>query len=81
MKHDSQRERLGEGFGEEIIIFLEMLAENPLLYSRGHPHKDIRWRHPERFLSRVIFEVQEAAYLAVIAKVTFAHFNLIVVIG
>lgn len=70
--YDSQQAGLGQEFREEIILVLEALAENPLLYSRRHPQKDIRWRHPDRFPYRVIYEVQEAAQLVVVAAVIHA---------
>jgi hypothetical protein len=45
------------------------LAENPLLNSRRHPRRNIRWRYPDRFPYRVIYEVSEADHLVVVAAV------------
>jgi hypothetical protein len=49
--------RLGVEFVEEVIRVWDALAENPLLNFRRHPHKNIRWRYPDRFPYRVIYEV------------------------
>ena len=47
--YDSQLEGLGEEFREEVIRVFDALAENPFLYCRRRPHKEIRWRYPDRF--------------------------------
>ena len=70
--YDSQQEGLGRQFREEVIQVFDALAQNPLLSSRRHPHKDIRWRYPDRFPYRVIYEVQESAHLVVVAAVIHA---------
>ncbi|NOS71521.1 MAG: type II toxin-antitoxin system RelE/ParE family toxin [Verrucomicrobia bacterium] len=48
------------------------LAENALLYSRRHPRKNIRWRYPEHFPYRVIYEVLRDQNLVVVAAVIHA---------
>ena len=70
--YDSQQEGLGADFREQMIHVFDALAENPLLYSRRHPHKNIRWRYPERFPYRVIYEVIEAEHLVIVAAVLHA---------
>lgn len=70
--YDSQQAGLGSEFREEVIQVLDALAVNPLLYSRRHPRKDIRWRYPERFPYRVIYEVREAENVIVVAAVLHA---------
>ncbi|HEV2437923.1 MAG TPA: type II toxin-antitoxin system RelE/ParE family toxin [Verrucomicrobiae bacterium] len=50
----------------------DALAANPLLHSRRHPNKYIRWRYPDRFPYRVIYEVIEAEKIVVIAAVLHA---------
>ena len=67
--YDSQQAGLGDEFREEVIQVLAALAANPLLYSRRHPHKDIRWRYPDRFPYRVIYEVIEAENVVVVGAV------------
>jgi plasmid stabilization system protein ParE len=63
---------LGAEFVEDIIQGWDALAENPLLNARRHPRKNIRWRYPERFPYRVIYEVLEAEHSVVVAAVLHA---------
>jgi plasmid stabilization system protein ParE len=70
--YDSQQGGLGAEFREEVIQVLDALAVNPLLYSRRHPRKDIRWRYPDRFPYRVIYEVREIEHVVVVAAVLHA---------
>jgi len=70
--YESRQPGLGAQFIEEIIRVWDALAENPLLYSRRHPVKNIRWRYPERFPYRVIYEVNEAAQTVKVAAVLHA---------
>jgi toxin ParE1/3/4 len=70
--YDSQQSGLGVEFVEEIIRIWDGLAENPLLNSRRHPSKNIRWRYPDRFPYRVIYEVHETEHLIIVAAVLHA---------
>jgi plasmid stabilization system protein ParE len=70
--YDLQQPGLGAEFREEVIRVFDALAANPLLYCRRHPCKNIRWRYPDRFPYRVIYEVQEAGKLVVVAAVLHA---------
>ena len=63
---------LGARFVEEIIRVWDALADNPLLYCRRHPTKNIRWRYPDRFPYRVIYEVDEVAQTVRVAAVLHA---------
>lgn len=63
---------LGAQFVEEIILVWDSLAENPLLNSRRHSTKNIRWRYPERFPYRVIYEVNEPEQSVKVAAVLHA---------
>ena len=47
-------------------------AGNPLLNSRRHPRKNIRWRYPERFPYRIIYEVDEPEQMVIVAAVLHA---------
>ena len=47
----------------------DAIAINPFLNSRRHPRKDIRWRYPERFPYRVIYQVLERERTAIVAAV------------
>jgi toxin ParE1/3/4 len=70
--YESRQPGLGAEFVEEIIRVWEALAENPLLNSRRHPTKNVRWRYPDRFPYRVIYEVLEDAQTVVVAAVLHA---------
>jgi plasmid stabilization system protein ParE len=70
--YESQQSGLGAEFVEEIIQVWDALAENPLLNARRHPCKNIRWRYPERFPYRVIYEVSEDEHSVVVAAVLHA---------
>jgi len=70
--YDQREEGLGERFIEEVLQVFEALATNPLLRSRRHPRKNIRWRYPERFPYRVIYEVLEREKSVIIAAVVHA---------
>lgn len=70
--YDDHQAGLGQEFREEVIQVFDALTVNPLLYCRRHPGKNIRWRYPERFPYRVIYEVQESEKTVVIAAVLHA---------
>ena len=70
--YEARKEGLGEQFVRETLIIFDALAANPFITSRKHPTKNIRWRYPERFPSKVIYEVNETEEVVVIAAVLHA---------
>jgi toxin ParE1/3/4 len=70
--YEARQPGLGKEFVEEIIRVWDALAENPLLNARRHPSKNIRWRYPDRFPYRVIYEVAEAEQTVIVAAVLHA---------
>jgi len=70
--YDSQQGGLGDEFREGVIQVLDSLVENPWLNSRRHPRKDIRWRYPDRFPYRIIYEVRELEKTVIVAAVLHA---------
>jgi plasmid stabilization system protein ParE len=70
--YEAPQPGLGAEFVEEIIQVWGALAENPLLNARRHPRKNIRWRYPEQFPYRVIYEVLETEHSVVVAAVLHA---------
>ena len=70
--YDNQRAGLGAEFIEEVLTVLDALKTNPLLNCRQHPTKNIRWRYPNRFPYRVIYEVNEDRRLVILAAVIHA---------
>jgi Plasmid stabilisation system protein. len=70
--YNSREAGLGDRLIAEILDVFDALASNPLLRSRKHPRKNIRWRYPESFPYRVIYEVNEVDQLVIIAAVVHA---------
>ena len=70
--YELRRPGLGVRFVEEIIRAWDALADDPLLYCRRHPTKNIRWRYPEKFPYRVIYEVNESEKVVRVAAVLHA---------
>jgi plasmid stabilization system protein ParE len=70
--YENRQPGLGTQFIEEIIRVWDALAGNPLLNCRRHPVKNIRWRYPDRFPYRVIYEVIEAEHTVKVAAVLHA---------
>ncbi|TAL00504.1 MAG: type II toxin-antitoxin system RelE/ParE family toxin [Verrucomicrobia bacterium] len=70
--YDERQPGLGSDFTEEILKVFDALELNPLLNCRRHPRKNIRWRYPERFPYRVIYEVREDEKRVVVAAVLHA---------
>ena len=70
--YEARQPGLGAEFVEEIIRVWDALAENPLLNCRRHPTKNIRWRYPDRFPYRVIYEVIEADRTVIVVAVLHA---------
>ena len=70
--YETKQAGLGVEFVEEVLQVWDALAENPLLNARRHPHKNIRWRYPERFPYRIIYEVDELNRTVIVASVIHA---------
>lgn len=70
--YEDRQVGLGLEFVEEVIRVWRSLKENPLLACRKHPHRNIRWRYPERFPYRVLYEVNESERIVVVAAVIHA---------
>ena len=70
--YEERQAGLGAEFIDEVVSVWDALSENPLLNSRRHPAKNIRWRYPARFPFRIIFEVIETDRLVLVAAVLHA---------
>ena len=70
--YESKRSGLGREFIEEIITVWHSLAQNPLLGARKHPAKNLRWRYPERFPYRIIYETEESTRTVMVTAVLHA---------
>jgi len=70
--YDTRAEGLGDRFIDEFLVVLDALTRNPLLHSRRHPRKNIRWRYPKSFPYRIIYEVVEREKPVIVAAVLHA---------
>jgi plasmid stabilization system protein ParE len=70
--YEDRRAGLGHEFLDEVIRVWHELAVNPLLAARKHPTKNLRWRYPERFPYRIIYEVDEASRAVLVLRVVHA---------
>jgi plasmid stabilization system protein ParE len=70
--YESRQAGLGTKFIEEIVEVWTALADNPTLSSRRHLTRNIRWRYPNRFPYRVIYEVLEKEQAVIVAAVLHA---------
>jgi plasmid stabilization system protein ParE len=70
--YDSNEDGLGDRFIDEVFQVFDALEKNPLLRSRSHPRKNIRWRYPQHFPYHVIYEVNEQDSSVIIAAVPHA---------
>jgi plasmid stabilization system protein ParE len=70
--YEARQPGLGSEFVEEVIRVWDSLAGIPLLNCRRHPTRNIRWRYPDRFPYRVIYEVNESEQTVIVAAVLHA---------
>lgn len=70
--YEARSAGLGLRFVDEVIGVWRELAENPMLASRRHPRRNIRWRFPKSFPFRIIYEVDEASSTVVVIAVLHA---------
>lgn len=70
--YESKSPGLGIAFVEEMIIVLGQIEANPLLRSRRHPSKNIRWRFTDRFPYKVVYEILATEGVIVVAAVLHA---------
>ncbi len=70
--YEARQPGLGAAFVEELILVWDALAENPFANSRRHPKRDIRWRYPERFPYRIVYEVREREQAVTVVAVLHA---------
>ncbi len=70
--YEARQPGLGAAFVEEVILVWDALAENPFANSRRHPKRDIRWRYPERFPYRIVYEVREREQAVTVVAVLHA---------
>jgi len=70
--YEARQAGLGSEFVEEVIRIWRALGVDPLVNCRRHPTKNIRWRYPERFPYRVIYQVLETERIVVVAAVLHA---------
>lgn len=69
MWYEEKQPGLGRAFIDEIVKVWKGLADNPHLAARKHPTKSMRWRYPERFPYRIIYEVDESSRTVLVLAV------------
>ena len=67
--YDTRAEGLGDRFIEEFLDILHALSQNPLLHSKRHPRKNIRWRYTKSFPYRIVYEVIDREKTVIVAAV------------
>jgi len=67
--YNSRSSGLGEEFIQAVFDVFDALTINPLLHTRRHATKNIRWRFTKRFPYRVIYEVLEDERQVVVAAI------------
>jgi len=70
--YDSRDKGLGERFIEEFLAVLDALSRKPLIHSRRHPHKNIRWRLSKEFPLQSNLRSDRAEKMVVVAAVLHA---------
>jgi toxin ParE1/3/4 len=70
--YEARQSGLGSDFVEEVIRVWDALAQNPLLNSRRHPTRNIRWRYPDRFPYRVVYDAVESKQTVIVLAVLHA---------
>ena len=70
--YEEKQAGLGCAFIEEVIGVWRELAVNPLLAARKHPTKNLRWRYPERFPYRIIYEADDTSRVVLVLRVIHA---------
>jgi plasmid stabilization system protein ParE len=63
--YENQRSGLGGEFVATILQAIDALADNPLLVSRRHRRRNIRWSRPDRFPYRIVYEVSGQAVVVI----------------
>jgi len=70
--YDHKQQGLGARFAEEVLEVWADLAVNPLLNSKKLPHRNIRWRYPQKFPYKVVYSVEEGAKKVIVLALLHA---------
>ncbi|MEP6667829.1 MAG: type II toxin-antitoxin system RelE/ParE family toxin [Chthoniobacter sp.] len=63
--YESQQSGLGGEFVAAVSQAIDGLSANPLLVSRRHRQRNIRWVRPTRFPYRIVYEVADGIVLVI----------------
>lgn len=63
--YENEQSGLGGEFVTAVSQAIDCLVENPLLVSRRHRLRDIRWTRPRRFPYRIVYEVRESTVVVI----------------
>lgn len=70
--YNTREHGLGNEFVEEVITVWERLATDPVTGSHRHRNTKVRWRYPQRFPYRVIYEPNEETHVVLVIAVLHA---------
>lgn len=63
--YENEQSGLGGEFVAAVMDTIDSLVENPLLVSRRHRQRNIRWLRPRRFPYRIVYEVKDNAVVVI----------------
>ncbi len=63
--YEEQKSGLGSEFAKAVSHAVDALSINPLLTSRRHRRRNIRWVFPDRFPYRIVYEVANDTVLVI----------------
>lgn len=67
--YEQQRSGLGSEFVTAVLEVFESLTDNPHLNARRSRRRHVRWRLPQRFPYRVVYEVRQPEQLVLVVAV------------
>ena len=70
--YESREPGLGRDFVNEIMKVWDAIAVFPMIGSRRHPARNIRWRYPQRFPYRVVYLVDDQQDIVLVIAVLHA---------
>lgn len=70
--YEARQEGLGDDFIREVMRVWDRLAVDPITASRHGAMKDIRWRFPDRFPYRVIYQMDKSSSHVLVLAVLHA---------
>ncbi|MCW1921537.1 type II toxin-antitoxin system RelE/ParE family toxin [Luteolibacter arcticus] len=70
--YEAREADLGDDFIAELIEVWNRLTDDPFTGSHRHRKTFVRWRYPERFPYRVVYQVDEERHFVLVIAVLHA---------